>query len=47
MHDIKTIRKDPDFFSKKITERNSKVDLKLLLDLDKKNRNLIQEKELL
>ena len=45
MHDIKLIRKNPDFFSKRLIERNSKIDLKLLLDLDKKNRELIQNKE--
>ena len=45
MHDIKLIRKDPDFFSKKILERNSKIDLRHFLDLDKKNRELIQIKE--
>jgi len=45
MHDIKIIRKDPDFFSKKLAERNSKINLKDLLDLDKKNRELIQAKE--
>ena len=45
MHDIKTIRKNPDFYIKKFSERNTKVDLKKLLDLDKKNRELIQQKE--
>ena len=45
MHDIKIIRKDPDFFSKKLAERNSKINLKDLLDLDKKNREIIQKKE--
>ena len=45
MHDIKLIRKDPDYFSKKLLDRNSKIDLKYLLDLDKKNRALIQNKE--
>jgi seryl-tRNA synthetase len=45
MHDIKLIRKNPDFFLKKILERNVKIDLKILLDLDKKNRELIQKKE--
>ena len=45
MHDIKLIRKNPEFFSKKIRERNVKIDLKDLLDLDKKNRTLIQSKE--
>ena len=45
MHNIKFIRKDPDLFSKKLTERNSNFDIKSLLDLDKKNRGLIQSKE--
>ena len=45
MHDIKLIRKDPDFFKKKISERNSNIDIKKLLDLDKINRELIQNKE--
>ena len=36
MHDIKTIRKNTDFFSKKLFERNTKIDLNILLDLDKK-----------
>ena len=45
MHDIKLIRKDPDLFLKKIQDRNSKVNIKSLLDLDKKNRDLIQNKE--
>jgi len=45
MHDIKLIRKDPDFFSKKLLDRHSEIDLKYLLDLDKKNRALIQNKE--
>ena len=45
MHEIKLIRKNPDHFVKKISERNTKVDLNQLLDLDKKNRVLIQNKE--
>jgi len=45
MHDIKLIRKDPDLFLKKIECRNSKIDIKSLLNLDKKNRDLIQNKE--
>ena len=45
MHDIKIVRKNPDFFIKKLSERNAKIDLKNLLDLDKKNRELIQNKE--
>ena len=35
MHDIKVIRKNPDFFKKKISERNTDIDIKKLLDLDK------------
>ena len=45
MHDIKIIRKKPNFFLKKLSERNIKIDLEGLLDLDKKNRELIQSKE--
>ena len=45
MHNIKLIRKDPDFFLKKLNERNANVDLNNLLNLDKKNRELIQNKE--
>ena len=44
MHDIKIIRKNAESFSKKISERNTKIDIKGLLDLDKKNRELIQKK---
>ena len=45
MHNIKLIRKDPDFFLKKLRHRNSNINLKNILDLDKKNRELIQRKE--
>ena len=45
MHDIKVIRKNPDLFKKKISERNTDIDIKKLLDLDKNNRELIQNKE--
>ena len=45
MHDIKNIRNNLDFFSKKILERNVKIDFDFLLELDKKNRTLIQTKE--
>ena len=34
MHDIKIIRKNPDLFLKKLSERNVKIDLKNLLNLD-------------
>ena len=45
MLDIKLIRKEPDLFIKKLSERNIKVNIKDLLSLDKKNRDLIQKKE--
>ena len=45
MHNIKLIRKDPDFFLKKLRHRNSNINLKNILDLDKKSRELIQSKE--
>ena len=45
MHDIKIIRKNPDLFKKKLSERNISINLDTLLDLDKNNRNLIQNKE--
>ena len=45
MHSIKLIRKEPDFFLKKLGQRNTNVSLKNILDLDKKNRELIQKKE--
>ena len=45
MHDIKLIRKEPDLFLNKISNRNSRIDIKVLLDLDNKNRELIQNKE--
>ena len=45
MHDINLIRNQPDLFKKKIEERNTNIDLQNLLNLDKKNRELIQNKE--
>jgi len=45
MHNIKLIRKEPDFFLKKLGHRNTNISLKSILDLDKKNRELIQSKE--
>ena len=45
MHNIKLIRKDPDFFSKKLLERNVKIDIKNIISLDEKNRKLIQNRE--
>ena len=45
MHSIKLIRKNPDFFSEKLGHRNTNTSIKSILDLDKKNRELIQSKE--
>ena len=45
MHSIKLIRKEPDFFLKKLGHRNTNISLKSILDLDKKNREFIQSKE--
>ncbi len=47
MHNLKDIRKNLDIFKKKIGERNSSIDFNELLEIDKKNRELIQNKELL
>ncbi len=45
MHNLKLIRENPDIFKKKILDRNINFDSGELLDLDKKNRDLIQKKE--
>ena len=45
MHNLKEIRKNPANFKKKIEERNTKVSFDNLIELDKKNRELIQKKE--
>ena len=45
MHDIKIIRKNPDFFKKKISERNTDIDFNKIIRSWKKNRELIQNKE--
>ncbi|MDB9761050.1 serine--tRNA ligase [Pelagibacteraceae bacterium] len=45
MHNIKDIRKDLNFFKKKISERNSVINFDDLVSFDVKNRNLIQQKE--
>ena len=47
MLDIKEIRKNLNIFKKKLSVRNSIVDLDKLFLLDKENRELIQKKELL
>ena len=45
MHDIKFIRENLDKFKKLILSRNVKVNFDEIIELDKKNRNLIQKKE--
>jgi len=47
MHNIKDIRNDFDNFKNVIKSRNISIDLEQILDLDQKNRKLIQEKETL
>ncbi len=44
MHNIKEIRNNPDLFTKGLADRNLNIDIKKILDLDKKNRELIQKK---
>ena len=45
MHNIKEIRKNLNFFKKKISERNSPINFDDLIALDKENREMIQQKE--
>jgi seryl-tRNA synthetase len=45
MHNIKEIRKDLNFFKKKISERNSSINFEKLMIFDKNNRDLMQQKE--
>ena len=47
MHDIKYIRDNFSDFKKKISNRNNSTRIDDILNLDKKNRLLIQEKEAL
>ena len=47
MHNLKEIRKDFDTFKKSIEKRSVDIDFDKLKDLDKKNREFIQEKEAL
>ena len=47
MHNLKDIRKNFDSFKKKIEERNTTINFDNLIQLDKKNRELIQKKEFL
>ena len=43
MHNIKQIRKETDFFSKKIKNRNTKISLENILELDKKKQKINSE----
>ena len=45
MHNIKDIRKDLNFFKKKISERNNSTNFDHLIEIDINNRELIQKKE--
>ena len=45
MHNLKQIRENLEHFKTSLSHRNSEVDYDQILDLDKKNRQLIQEKE--
>ena len=45
MHNLKLIRENPDIFRKKISNRNVNINFDELLNLDKKNREIIQKKE--
>ena len=45
MHDIKYIRNNFSEFKKQVNNRNTEVNLDKILELDTKNRSLIQEKE--
>ena len=44
MHNLKYIRENSKVFKKKIFNRNVNLNLNELLNLDKKNRDLIQKK---
>ena len=45
MHNLKEIRENLEHFKTSLSHRNSEVDYDQILDLDKKNRQLIQKKE--
>ena len=47
MHNLKTIRENPDLFKKKILERNVKINFEELVKLDKKKqRNNTKERKI-
>ena len=45
MHNIKEIRNNLDLFKSSLKKRFLEIDINEILELDKKNRKLIQEKE--
>ena len=45
MHNIKDLRKNFENFKKLLKNRNVQLDLDLILNLDEKNRDLIEKKE--
>ncbi len=45
MHNLKDIRNDFENFKELLKSRNLDIDIDIIIDLDKKNRNLIQKKE--
>ena len=47
MHNLKEIRKDFDAFEKALEKRSIDINFNILKDLDKKNREFIQKKEIL
>ena len=47
MHNLKDIRNNLEFFKVKIKERNVNLNFDQLLSLDKENRELIRNKEIL
>ena len=47
MHNIKDIRDNIDNFEKSLLKRNIKIEKANIVNLDKENRKLIQDKELL
>ena len=46
MHNIKLIRKNPEFYFKKFSDKNFNIKIDDLLALDESNRNLIEKKEI-
>ena len=46
MHNLKDIRKNIEFYKKKIIERNEATNLDNLLELDKENREFIQKRKI-